>query len=106
MGMLSLQAIEGVSVGNTLKIRGLLEDSMFILLDSGRSHSFLDGNAMKWVKHKVVGKRAFTVMVANGQKVFSNIKCPEVSWIMQGYSFCYNFQVIELGGYNIILEIN
>lgn len=37
-GTLSIQAMEGIFAGNTLKIRGMARHDMLVLLDSGSSH--------------------------------------------------------------------
>lgn len=41
-------------------------------------------------------------MMVNDQKISSIIESLDVSWIMQGYKFYYNFYVIELDGYDMI----
>lgn len=61
---LSIQTIERVTTGSTLKIRGKLL-AHDVLLDNGSSHSFLDEGVSKWVKNQMVNSKPLIVMVAN-----------------------------------------
>lgn len=64
---LSIQVIEGISAGNTLKLRGTLSGrDVLVLLDSGSSHSFLDEEVAKGIKIQVVSDKPLTLMVVNG----------------------------------------
>lgn len=95
MGRLSLQAMEGISIGGTLKIQGIMKRTeVIILLDSGSSYSFVDVKIAKLMKNRVVSKKAFTVIVTTGQKITSRKECKGVKWIMQNYQVCYDVKVI------------
>lgn len=64
---LSIQVIEGISAGNTLKLRGTLSGrDVLVLLYSGSSHSFLDEEVAKGIKIQVVSDKPLTLMVVNG----------------------------------------
>lgn len=79
---------------------------MLVLLDGGNSHSFLDEGASKWIKNQVVSSKPLTVMVANGQKISTHLKCSDVTWTMQGYKFTYNFRIMSLEVYDMILGVD
>lgn len=62
-GILSLQVIEGISLGETVRIRGLFnKKTIMILLNSGSSHSFMDSYVTKGFQNKVVHHRPWLMV--------------------------------------------
>jgi hypothetical protein len=74
-----------------------------VLLDTGSTHNFMDGTLAKTLKLPIDGESNFGVRVANGQVIRTLGECKEVKFKMQGLHLKLTFNLLELGGYGIIL---
>lgn len=73
---LSMHAMSSSQVGNTIKLRAEFERRpIFILVDSGTTHSFLDSEVANELKVIMIITTPLTVIVANGHKSISNSLC-------------------------------
>ncbi|KAL4290632.1 hypothetical protein GQ457_14G012640 [Hibiscus cannabinus] len=88
---------------------GKLEISMNALtgntVDSGSTHSFI---TTVWAREGVelVKTGPLTIIVANGENLFSSAKSNQLVWKMQGYQFEHDFRVLQLGGCDRILGVD
>ncbi|XP_019225505.1 PREDICTED: uncharacterized protein LOC109207079 [Nicotiana attenuata] len=101
---ISLNALSGTEVPNTIKLRGeSKKNSMSILLDSGSTHSFLDMETAKEMGCAIKETSPMRVTVANGNHVMSYHTCPTFKWKIQGVEFEDSVRLIRLGGNEMIL---
>uniref|UniRef100_A0A2N9EEL0 Chromo domain-containing protein n=1 Tax=Fagus sylvatica TaxID=28930 RepID=A0A2N9EEL0_FAGSY len=67
------------------------------------THNFMDGTLAKTLKLPIDGESNFGVRVANGQVIRTLGECKEVKFKMQGLHLKLTFNLLELGGYGIVL---
>jgi len=79
---------------------------LIVLIDSGSTHSFLDENIAKELLCMLQTTIPLSVTVANGNKKISRYKCQGFTWKMQGYEFSANLRIPQLGGCQIVLEVD
>ncbi|XP_019252808.1 PREDICTED: uncharacterized protein LOC109231614 [Nicotiana attenuata] len=85
---ISLNALSGTEVPNTIKLRGeSKKNSLTILLDSGSTHSFLDMEAAKRTGCLISEAVTMRVTVANGNYLMSLYICHKFKWRIQGVEF-------------------
>jgi len=77
-----------------------------VLIDSGSTHSFLDEKTAKELNCKVRTTFPLSVTIANGNKMYSNSRCVEFCWKMQGHEFMADLQILKLGGCDIVLGVD
>lgn len=73
--------------------------SIYILLDTGSTHSFIDPQVAKQFNSEVVYTNTLYVTVANGPKMVCDSKCV----IMGGYEFTFDPNLLKLGGCDMVL---
>jgi hypothetical protein len=101
---LSLNAISRTANGEVLKLRAKVKNKvMLILLDSGRSHSFVTSSFLQQVGLTPVPMTPKKVQVANGHMLVTNKQVLQFSCWCQGYTLTADMQVLDLGPYNAIL---
>uniref|UniRef100_A0A2N9ISR3 Uncharacterized protein n=1 Tax=Fagus sylvatica TaxID=28930 RepID=A0A2N9ISR3_FAGSY len=74
-----------------------------VLLDTGSTHNFMDETLAKTLKLPIDGESNFGVRVANGQVIRTLSECKKVKFKMQGLHLKLTFNLLELGGYGIVL---
>lgn len=87
LGTLSVQAMEGVKGGGTMKVKGCLEGKpVLVLFDSGSSHSFLQLQAAQKLGYNLEVDRGLAMVVANGHNIVSSRVYKNVGWTIKGRS--------------------
>jgi hypothetical protein len=100
---LSPDAVAGMDNGQALKLRSLLQNKvMLILVDSGSSHSFVSASFLDACGIQPVLMSPRHVKVANGETLVTNKQVLQLSWWIQGHTFCTNMMVLELGAFDTI----
>ncbi|XP_026410722.1 uncharacterized protein LOC113305945 [Papaver somniferum] len=93
---------------NTVKILGSIKNKkkFTILIDSGSTHSFIDPELARQCVCYMEPTGAFQVAVADGNKLISSAKCPDLQWKMQGHSFKFDMRVLALGCCDMVLGVD
>ncbi|XP_026410318.1 uncharacterized protein LOC113305512 [Papaver somniferum] len=101
---ISLHALTGNVSPDTIRIDGHLnKHSVIILIDTGRTHSFIDANLTSKLGLHVSPTGQMLVTVANGDSTLSQGVCHNLHWDMQGHQFSAHLRVLPLGGCDIVL---
>ncbi|KAF5468876.1 hypothetical protein F2P56_012987 [Juglans regia] len=101
----SLNAISGYSTRNAMRLHGRIGAcAVEILVDSGSTHNFLDPLVVQKAKLRIERDSSLQVRVDDGTKVLSRGKGEEVVRI-QGSKFSIPFDVLSLGGCDIVLGV-
>ncbi|KAL4351193.1 hypothetical protein GQ457_06G016870 [Hibiscus cannabinus] len=103
---ISINALIGSIGYNTLRIQGSIKGKPFnILIDSGSTHSF---TTSRWAKEglEVVSTQPLAITVANGEKLYSTARSNQLSWKMQGHTLYHDFQVLQMGGTDMVLGVD
>lgn len=101
---ISLQAMNGTESFKTLRLRGYLNGKeVFMLIDSGSSHSFISSTVASSVTQWQSLKHPVRVQVANGATLACTHELSDQVWGCQGYTFRTTLKIIPLQGYDIVL---
>nr|XP_016449252.1 PREDICTED: uncharacterized protein LOC107774272 [Nicotiana tabacum] len=101
---ISLNALSGTEVPNTIKLGGEAKrNKITILLDSGSTHSFLDLETARRIGCQIIEAVPMRVTVANGNHITSLHSCPRFKWKIQGVEFEDAVRLVRLGGNDMIL---
>ncbi|XP_060170844.1 uncharacterized protein LOC132601798 [Lycium barbarum] len=103
---MSAHALEGTVDFTTMRVKGSVKSKMVhVLVDSGATHNFMDITIARRLGMKIETIPAFSVAIANGNKVYSKFMSRKVEWKMQGVDFMADMLVIPLGGADVVLGI-
>jgi hypothetical protein len=102
--LISLHAIAGVRLGDTMQVRiNLGGASLLALLDSGSTHNFVADEAAARTTLRLQLRGGMKVTVANGEWV----PCPGVyraaPFSIEGTHFSTDFFALPLAGYDVVL---
>uniref|UniRef100_A0A2N9GEU1 Integrase catalytic domain-containing protein n=1 Tax=Fagus sylvatica TaxID=28930 RepID=A0A2N9GEU1_FAGSY len=101
---ITLCALLGSTSPSTMRVITIVNgQTTVVLLDTGSTHNFMDETLAKTLKLPIDGERNFGVRVANGQVIRTLGECKEVKFKMQGLYLKLTFNLLELGGYGIVL---
>uniref|UniRef100_A0A2N9I5J7 Chromo domain-containing protein n=1 Tax=Fagus sylvatica TaxID=28930 RepID=A0A2N9I5J7_FAGSY len=101
---ITLCALLGSTSPSTMRVIAIVNgQTTVVLLDTGSTHNFMDGTLAKTLKLPIDGESNFGVRVANGQVIRTLGECKEVKFKMQGLHLNLTFNLLELGGYGIVL---
>uniref|UniRef100_A0A2N9FP25 Uncharacterized protein n=1 Tax=Fagus sylvatica TaxID=28930 RepID=A0A2N9FP25_FAGSY len=101
---ITLCALLGNTSPSTMRVIAIVNgQTTVVLLDTGSTHNFMDGTLAKTLKLPIDGESNFGVRVANGQVIRTLGECKEVKFKMQGLHLKLTFNLLELGGYGIVL---
>ncbi|XP_026383549.1 uncharacterized protein LOC113279048 [Papaver somniferum] len=104
---ISLHALTGLVTQNTIRVPGkLLNQDIFVLIDTGSTHSFLDSSLAEKLHLHIAPTGQMLVTVANGDTTVSHGVCPNLHWSMQGYKFDSDLRVLPLGGCDMVLGVD
>lgn len=78
---------------------------VIMLVDSGSNHNFISVKVAKALNLRCLQKYQVGVTIANGEKVRSMGKCPQLVWSMQGIDFVADFLVLQVRGYDVVLGV-
>jgi hypothetical protein len=104
---ISLQAVNGIEGFKTIRLRGhLLGKEVFMLIDSGSTHSFICDQLAQGISPWFPLKQPVKVQVANGELITCTHELKNQLWGIQGYTFSSTLKIIPLKGYDIILGMD
>ncbi|XP_026443579.1 uncharacterized protein LOC113343662 [Papaver somniferum] len=83
-----LHALTGLVTQSTIRVPGkLLNQDIFILIDTGSTHSFVDSSLADKLHLHIDHTGQMLVTVANGDTTVSHGVFQDLQWSMQGYKF-------------------
>jgi hypothetical protein len=104
---LSIHAMDGSEGAETLRLRAMVGNQVFIILvDSGSSSSFIHPHVLSKIQCTVTEVPSMAVKVANGEFMHTSKLVPEFTWWSQGATFVTPMRVLDLGAYDAILGID
>ncbi|XP_010484947.1 PREDICTED: uncharacterized protein LOC104763244 [Camelina sativa] len=102
----SISAVSRVSDYRTMKVKGFHKKQvLFILLDSGSTHNFMDPSTAKMLGVNVQSAGVTRVSVADGSKLGVQGRVQQFQWSFQGTPFQDDFMLIPLGGCDMVLGV-
>jgi len=105
--LLSLNAINGISTYQTMRITGRVKTTpLYILIDSRSTHNFLDIGTAKRLHREINRIPPVQVMVANGQQLQCAAMCKNFSWNLLGETFVTNAMFVPLGNCEMVLGVH
>ncbi|XP_026400008.1 uncharacterized protein LOC113295889 [Papaver somniferum] len=104
---ISLHALTGLVTQNTIRVPGHLQSrDIFILIDTGSTHNFVDAKLAEQLQLPVSPTGHMLVTVANGDTTISKGIFPKLAWDMQGYDFVSDLRILPLGGCDMVLGVD
>ncbi|RLN13205.1 hypothetical protein C2845_PM09G13910 [Panicum miliaceum] len=104
---LSSVAVSGTTAPKTICLQGMIQgNSMWILLDSGSSHTFISQELADKLQGVVFLSSPIRVQVANGMVLQCVAHVPQASWSVQSYSFVTDLKILHLSAYDMILGMD
>jgi hypothetical protein len=104
--LISFQAHSGTEGARTLRLRGYLQDKeIFLLVDSGCSHSFISEHMASFVSPWQPLSHIIQVRVANGACIPCT-QLPDQVWGCQGHTFTTTMKILPLSSYDVILGMD
>lgn len=101
---LSIHAMAGSEGAETLRLRAMVGNQVFIILvDSGSSSSFIHSHLLTKTECEVQTVPSIAVKVANCEYLYSTQMVPEFTWWSHGTTFVTPMRVLDLGAYDAIL---
>ena len=101
--LIPLNALEVISL-NTLRITSRVEkQQLFILVDSGSTHNFINNQVADMLCCKLTSIKALIVQVADGETMTCTSVCNNLQWSMQGVGFAADVFILDLKNYDMIL---
>jgi hypothetical protein len=105
--ILSQEVVSVVTTSKTLKFMGNLQGhSVVILINSERSHSFVNATLAADLSKVSALQKPLSVQVANGQVMQCNSECRQVELVIPDMEFQADRKVLPLPYYDVILDIN
>ena len=106
IAQISLNAVAGSTDYTTMKVRGVHgKRSLYILIDTGSTHNFIDQNIAKMLGCRVQPSPRANVSVADGSKIAISGKIDGFTWCFQQHTFQDEMMVIPLGGHDMVLGV-
>jgi len=103
---ISLHAITGTPSPKTMRIIGFIKTNwIIILIDSGRTHNFVDTKLAATLGINPMRHDGIIVKIANGQEIASPGRSREVEVRMQGQVFRTDLFILPLAGCDAVLGI-
>jgi len=106
MPQISVNAVAGISDYKTMLVRGTYDKKViFILIDSGSTHNFLDARMAKKLGYQVETAGLSRVSVADGRKLKVEGKIRDFEWKLQSTKFQSDILLIPLQGVDMVLGV-
>jgi hypothetical protein len=103
---ISVNALEGVTGLNTLRVTGRVEKQpIVILIDSGSTHNFISNHVADRLHCNLTNIKALTVQVADGGIMACTSVCSNFQWSIQGVNFVTDVFTLDLKNCDMILGI-
>lgn len=107
IAQISVSAVAGVSEDfRTMKVRDWHgKKTLYILIDSGSTHNFMDPGMAKKLGCKVLPPRMKRVAVADGGKLSVEGRVEMFQWNFQNSSFAQDVMILPLGNCDMVLGV-
>jgi hypothetical protein len=103
---ITIASISGVPKYNTFRMRGVLQgQKVYVLIDGGASHNFIDSTLVKRRHIPTVEFEGFCVEVAGGNTMPCDRYIPGLSLTLGRYDLAQEFYVMDLPDTNVILGV-
>ncbi|XP_061347791.1 uncharacterized protein LOC133293270 [Gastrolobium bilobum] len=103
---ISMHALSGFVVPQTLRFKGLIGKSeMLLLVDGGSTHNFVQPRVVAELQLPILNDRQFDVMVGNGQVLKCEGFCSAVPVQIQQHVFLMDCYVLPIQGADIVLGV-
>lgn len=103
---ISVNALAGSQNFQTMRVKGVIQNRVvYILVDSGSTHNFLDVNLAKELGCNIETISAQAITVADGNNIPCNQVCKGLEWTMSNNKFITEAMLIPLGGCDMVLGI-
>uniref|UniRef100_A0A0A9GGD1 Uncharacterized protein n=1 Tax=Arundo donax TaxID=35708 RepID=A0A0A9GGD1_ARUDO len=104
---ISLNAISGTQKHRAIQLRALVQNQViYILVDSGRSHTFLNVVMVERISYVPSDTKPMTARVANGVTVKCTKEIKNLEWWMQAHTFQVDTKILNIGAYDLILVMD
>jgi Retroviral aspartyl protease/Ty3 transposon capsid-like protein len=104
--IVSMHATSSNPLANTMRFKGQIgQQSVFSLIDSGSTHSFVNPNVVHDQNDRVITTNPMIVMVANGSRMLIDSTCQGLQFSIQGHNFCHDLRLLQVQGYDMILGL-
>ena len=101
---ITLYALVGNPTTNTMRIKGRIQNHEVVsLIDSGSTHNFLDAVVLPVLQLHLDTLQILEVKVADGTILKTLGSCHGANITLQGHKFVLDFNVLHLGGCEVIL---
>jgi hypothetical protein len=101
---MSVHAVSGTKGVESIKLRALVKNQVFLLLVDSRSFAkFINSSFVQQVGMTTISCSSVKVKVTNGAKLVSQLVVPAVEWWCDGYTFDTDMRMLDLGSYDAIL---
>ena len=101
---ITLYALVGCPTSKTMRVREKIKKQEVVsLIDFGSTHNFLDASVLPRLQLQLDTFRVLEVKVANGIIIKTLGSCLGVTITIQGYQFVIDFNVLHLGGCEVVL---
>ena len=101
---ITLYALFGNPSSTTMRVKGRINNHEVVsLLDSGSTHNFIDAAILPILKLPLDSSHLLDVKVADGNVIKTLGVCHAVILLMQGHKFTIDFNVLPLGGCEVVL---
>jgi hypothetical protein len=77
-----------------------------ILVNSGRSHTFLNSAIANKLQVEVTSLPPMSVKVANGASLACSGEVKWFEWWVQGHTFSMDAKIIDMGAYDLVLGMD
>lgn len=89
---------------NTIVIQGMMNGrKVVILTDTGSSHSYISSRMVRELSLRYECTDSLKATIVDGSIVVSRIVVHNARWKIHDYNLCFDFRVMGMGGWDIIL---
>ncbi|KAH6784215.1 hypothetical protein C2S52_009174 [Perilla frutescens var. hirtella] len=102
----SLNSLSGVENPRSLRMwRKMGNSSVYVLIDSGSTHNFIQPEVAAKLRTKVETVSPFRVYIGNGDSMPCQSYCPQVTLGLQGTDFNMDLFILPIQGPDIIFRV-
>ena len=104
--LISLQAIQGVSSFQTMRVTAKVgSQPIHILIDSGSTHNFLDSSTAKKLRCELLKIPQLVVVVADRAQLKCQGMCRGFTWTLVDIEYVSDVYLVSLGSYDMVLGV-
>ena len=103
---ISLHAMSGIVMPQTLKFKGFIgELNVSVLVDGGSTHNFLESRVVALLQLPITNQKQFDVMVGNGEVLKCEGLCTAVPIHIQDHVFFIDFYILPIQGVDVVFGV-